>query len=189
MNQREAEKSIESFEKALKIFKNSVGESSTKVAFVEINIASLNLYELSNYEKSKTYFEIALNKLVKNGGKTNNYYYINLAYATSLIKLKMFEAANKQIQESLDYYLQRENYSIRNLNLAKSLMSHILIKEGRYQEANELLQGIVTNVMKHYGDTFHKDLVEADIAILEAELGVVYEYENIHERLEKLTEN
>ena len=77
--------------------------------------------------------------------------------------------------ESLNYYLARTNKSDRNINLAKSLMAHVLIQEGEYQQANELLQSSVSSVMKHYGDTLHKDIVENDLQILKTKLGKNYE--------------
>lgn len=180
-NTSRPEKAVENYIKSRNIWINNLGKDATKVAFAEINIGVTYLYDMSKFEQAEAYFRMALDKFLLNSGKNNNYYYMRIPYAFCLIKLERYEDAKSVASESLNYYLNRKKQSEININLAKSLMAHILIVEGEYEQAHKLLKGIVTNVMKHYGDTIHKDMIEADIAILENKLGVQYVYENIHE--------
>lgn len=163
--------SIESYAKSRAIYAEKLGENSTNVAFTEINMAVNHLYHLGNYEQAKAMFEKALSKFVLNSGKTNNYHYMSLPYATALIKLHEFDAAKERIEESLHYYLNRETKSESNIALARSLLAHVLVEAGDYVQAHELYTQSITQVIKNYGDTIHKAMIDEDVGKITSQLG------------------
>lgn len=152
--------------KSLELYKKALGDKATKVAFNEVNIGTVYLYLLSDYEQAKVFYESALEKFFNNNGKTNNFYYIQLPYATCLIKLNQYDTAKKLVKESLTYYLGRQRKSVRNISLAKSLLGHILIHEKNYEEGKQLLLASQASVQKHYAETIHSEMIEADLKIL-----------------------
>lgn len=157
---------MKSYQKSRQIYQEAVGKNSINVAFAEVNMAATYLYDLAEYDQAKIYFETALAKFVNNLGKTNNYYYMRLPYALCLIKLNQYDEAKVVVAESIKYYQNRPTPSTRNLPLGKSLMAHILINEGDYKEAAVLLEESMHSVLKHYGDTMHKEMIENDLRIL-----------------------
>jgi len=163
--------SLTNHQKSYQIYHEAVGEESNKVARTEINMAVVYLYLLSDYNQAKILYESALFKFEKNAGKTNNYYYMRLPYAFCLIKLHQYNIAKAVIAESAKYYRERKEKSIRNIALAESLMAHIMIHEGEYAEAQALLERSKDAMIKYFGDTIHRDMIEKDIKKLTQVLG------------------
>ncbi|WP_223786732.1 serine/threonine protein kinase [Marinicella meishanensis] len=177
MNSDRVEQSIDSFAKSREIYADKLGENSTNVAFTEINMAVNHLYELDNPQAAKELFELALAKFVNNSGKTNNYHYMNLPYATCLMKLNLWAEAKEAVMESLNYFLHRESKSELSIAFAHSLLAHVLVHEGDYLQAHELYSQSITRVIKNYGDTIHKLMIDQDVAIIAEQLGEAYRIE------------
>jgi serine/threonine protein kinase len=177
MNSNRHEQSLESYAKSRAIYADKLGENSTKVAFTEINMAVNYLYHMGNPDDAKGLFELALDKFIKNAGKTNNYYYMNLPYATCLIKLGLWSDAKKTILESLEYFSQRESKSELSIAFAQSLLAHVLVHEGDFIQAHELYSQSIIRMIKNYGDTIHKPMIDRDVATIAANLGNEYRIE------------
>lgn len=170
-NSYQPEKALEQHQKSYQIYQMTAGVNSTKMAFAEINIAVVYLYLLADYEQAKNYFESALAKFIKNSGKTNNYYYMRLPYATCLIKLNQYSIAKEIIAESIKYYEERSTKAVRNLSLGKVLMAHVLIHEGDYKNGENMLKNAMPSVIKNYGNTIHSEMIESDLKILATHFG------------------
>ncbi len=139
------------FEAALHHYHNSLlikkavfGEETWQLATLYYNMGLVHSNHLGDFSTGLAHFERALNLLAKHKGKRhNNYQYMRVEYAMSLIETGQIDQAISILYESIEYFEGKNTIARISESTAKSYLAHALILKQDYNAAAALLKDAI----------------------------------------------